>query len=124
MSGCVTDAAPEDSITYDMATLQNVTRITGDQLQKDWLAVSPDGGKILYCESEKLLRWEDISNDLYGRGKPGEAPLVSDYSYAPSWYGDNSSFVYVVYEGGLNKLVRSNISGCGRWSASWTTAPG
>jgi TolB protein len=122
LAGCETTSL-EDSITYDSATLQNVSRITDDGISKDWVEVSPDGGKILYCESERLLRWSDISNELVSSFKiillrdaarAAKTPLVNDISYAPAWYEDNINFVYVVLENGNSKLVRSNISGGGK----------
>ncbi|GHV94415.1 hypothetical protein AGMMS50293_07350 [Spirochaetia bacterium] len=86
-----------DSVAYDSATLQNVTRITDDGISKDWIAVSPDGGKILYCESERPLRWSDFSRELVNSfkivllkdaAKSAKTPLINDFSIAPAWFED------------------------------------
>lgn len=41
-----------DAITFDIATMRNVARITDSGLDKSKLAVSPDGSKILYGEAK------------------------------------------------------------------------
>jgi TolB protein len=121
LAGCIT--APEDSISYDSATLQNVSRITDDGLSKHWAVISPDGGKMLYCESERKVVMPEFSDSLVNdykivllkdATKAAKTPLVSDLSYCPAWYGDNNNFVYIVREGGTYKLVRSNITGGGK----------
>ena len=127
-----------DSVSYDSATLQNVTRITDDGIYKDWARISPDGNKILYCESESTLRWSDISSEwvtsykivlLKDAAKSAKTPLINDISWAPAWAEDSNTFIYVVQEGGNWKLVRSNISGGGKTYITrnsigkWDTVP-
>jgi TolB protein len=112
-----------DVITYDQATLQELKRITEDGLSKDWLSVSPNGSMLLYCESlVPLKRWTDISNDriksyqimlLRDAEKPAKTQLVTDKSISPAWY-NNESYVYSVIEGGVPKLIKSNIAGGGK----------
>jgi TolB protein len=123
LTSCVTGPAPEDSISYDSATLQNVSRITDDGLSKHWAVISPDGAKMLYCESDRKVAMPEFSDSLVNNytlvllkdsSKAAKTPLVSDLSYSPAWYEDNINFVYVVREGGTYKLVRSNINGGGK----------
>jgi TolB protein len=45
---------------------------------------------------------------------PSKTPVVTEPSFGPIWYDDNAGFIYVVYEGGSSKLVKSNISGGGK----------
>jgi TolB protein len=125
MAGC--SSAPSntsvDVIMYDQATLQELKRITEDGLSKDWLSVSPNGSMLLYCESlVPLKRWTDISNDriksyqimlLRDAEKPAKTQLVTDNSISPAWY-NNDSYVYSVIEGGVPKLIKSNIAGGGK----------
>lgn len=117
--GCAT-AKTADIITYDSASLANVIRVTDNKFRKDAVQVSPDGTKILYCEANitdvgasvafsqfsiMLLRDASLSS---------KTPLITDPSFGPIWYSDNAGFVYVVYEGGTSKLVKSNITGGGK----------
>jgi hypothetical protein len=43
-----------------------------------------------------------------------KTPVVTDPSFGPVWYDDSAGFIYVVYEGGSSKLVKSNITGGGK----------
>jgi TolB protein len=122
LAGCAT-AAPEDSISYDSATLQNVSRITDDGLSKHWAVISPDGARMLYCEADRKVVMPEFSDSLVNdykivllkdASKAAKTPLISDFAFSPAWYGDNTNFVYVVREGGAYKLVRSNIVGGGK----------
>jgi TolB protein len=122
LADCVTTAL-EDSISYDSATLQNVSRITDDGLSKHWAVISPDGSKMLYCEADRKVVMPEFSDSLVNdykivllkdASKAAKTPLISDLAYSPAWYEDNDNFVYVVREGGNYKLVRSNIIGGGK----------
>lgn len=107
-------------ISYETNTLQNVQRVTEDKLRKDWLAISPDSSKLLYCEStetklDKWL-WADDFRVVYLKNiaVPAKTPLISDSSFAPAWFDDNKTFAYVGFEGGSNKIMRSSITGGGK----------
>jgi TolB protein len=121
LDGCA--SAPTGAISYDTALLTGVSVVTDDKLSKDWVKVSPDGGKILYCESDKIVSPSDLSGIGYNywnimllrdAAVAAKTPLVTDYAYAPAWYENNSNFIYVVNEGGNSKLVRSGIAGGGK----------
>ncbi|MDR2796910.1 MAG: hypothetical protein LBB80_01035 [Treponema sp.] len=100
--------------------MQNVIRVTENGLRKDAVRVSPDGSKILYCEANvtdvnATIPFEDFSVMLLRDANlSAKTPIVTDPSFGPVWYDDNAGFVYVVYEGGASKLVKSNITGGGK----------
>jgi TolB protein len=110
-------------IIYDQATLRDLKRVTEDGLSKDWISVSPDGSMLLYCESLiSLNKWTDISNErvksyqimlLKDAEKPAKTHVVTDSSISPTWF-NNETFVYSVIEGGIPKLIKSNIAGGGK----------
>jgi len=111
-----------ETITYNQATLQNLVRITDDGLFKDWLSASPDGSMLLYCESSVPLKRNSISNEhvnsfnimlLKDAAKAAKTQLIMDKSITPAWFGKDA-FVYCVLEGGIPKLIKSNIAGGGK----------
>jgi TolB protein len=111
-----------ETITYNQATLQDLKRITDDGLSKDWLSVSPNGSMMLYCESLTQLKWNNISDEriksfqimlLKDADKPAKTQLLMDNSITPAWY-NNETFVYSLIEGGVPKLIKSNIAGGGK----------
>jgi len=122
-TGCSTvQKATAETITYNQATLQNLVRITDDGLFKDWLSVSPDGSMLLYCESSAPLKRNSISNEhvnsfnimlLKDAAKAAKTQLVMDKSITPAWF-NKDTFVYSVLEGGIPKLIKSNIAGGGK----------
>jgi TolB protein len=117
-AGCATKTA--DIISYDSASLSNVIRVTDNRFRKDAVRVSPDGSKILYCEANVTDVNAAVSFDqcsimlLRDANLPSKTPVVTDPSFGPVWYDDGAGFVYVVYEGGSSKLVKSNITGGGK----------
>jgi TolB protein len=102
----------EEVTFWDPALLSNVGRITNDGLYKDWARISPDGTKLLYTEREKddglwnIVLLRDVNS-------PAKTTLIKD-GFAPAWYENNSTFIYVIYESGSYKLIRSTISGGGK----------
>ncbi|MDR2052414.1 MAG: hypothetical protein LBP80_03290 [Treponema sp.] len=121
--GCASDPQTSGAITYDTALLTGVSVITDDKLSKNWVKASPDGTKLLYCESGKVVSRSDLSGVSYNYWNimflrdaniAAKTPLITDYAYAPAWYENNTGFIYVVNEGGSSKLVRSSISGGGK----------
>jgi Tol biopolymer transport system component len=118
LSGCAARSA--DIITYDSASLSNVIRVTDNHFRKDAVRISPDGAKILYCEANIMNVDAYISFDQFSvmllrdANLPSKTPIVTDPSFGPAWYDDSAGFVYVVYEGGSSKLVKSNITGGGK----------
>ncbi|MDR0710675.1 MAG: hypothetical protein LBF77_11485 [Spirochaetaceae bacterium] len=109
------DKAVITEITYDAGTLQNVTRITDDKVRKDWVSVSPDGSKLLYCETDSAnasVFAEDFKIVLLRNiATAAKTPLVNDSSYAPVWFDDNNTIVYIAFERGAGRLMKSNIGG-------------
>jgi TolB protein len=107
-------------IGYDTALLSNVVRVTDNGFRKDAVRVSPDGSKILYCEANVTKIDADVSFEqfqvmlLRDANLPAKTPIVTDPSFGPVWYDDSAGFVYVAYEGGTSKLVKSNASGGGK----------
>jgi Tol biopolymer transport system component len=118
LAACATRTA--DIITYDSASLTNVIRVTDNRYRKDAVRVSPDGSKILYCEANIMDVSASVSFDQFSvmllrdANLSAKTPLVTDPSFGPVWYTDNAGYVYVVYEGGSSKLVKSNITGGGK----------
>ncbi|MDR1443876.1 MAG: hypothetical protein LBI94_03245 [Treponema sp.] len=118
LAGCATRTA--DIITYDSASLTNVTRVTDNRYRKDSVRVSPDGSKILYCEANVMDVNASIPFDRFSvmllrdANSSAKTPLITDPSFGPVWYDDGAGYVYVVYEGGSSKLVKSNIVGGGK----------
>ena len=112
-------------VFWDTAILQNVTRLTDDGLSKDWAKVSPDGTKMLYCESDRTIKMTDMSEPnqywnimlLRDINVPAKTPLTIDSAYAPSWYETNNNFVYAANEARNSRntsIMRSIITGGGR----------
>jgi TolB protein len=110
-------------IRRDEAYLQDLKRVTEDGLSKDWISVSPNGSMLMYCESLlPLNKWTDISNAkiksfqivlLKDAERPAKTQLVTDNCIGPTWF-NNETFVYSVIEGGVPKLIKSNIAGGGK----------
>lgn len=116
------------TITVASSTLQNVVRVTDNKFRKSSVRVSPDGAKLLYCEANETntnveLSYADyrimLLRDITISSK---TPLVTEPSYGPVWFDDNSGFVYVTYESSGSKLVKSSISGGGKVYITRTSA--
>jgi hypothetical protein len=45
---------------------------------------------------------------------PSKTPIITDPPFGPVWYDDSAGFIYVAYEGGSSKLVKSNVTGGGK----------
>ena len=99
-------------VTWDEGLTSGVTRITNDGNFKNWARVSPDGTKLLYTEASKAGYWTICF--LRDANNPSKTPLIGEVAYSPSWYEDSNRFLYVSFEAGSGRLVRSNISGGGK----------
>jgi Tol biopolymer transport system component len=99
-------------VTWDPGITTGVTRITSDGLRKGWVRVSPDGTRLLYTEASRADNWQIVY--LRDANNPAKTPMVGEVSYSPSWYEDSGRFVYVSYESGKGRLVRSSVSGGGK----------
>ena len=99
-------------VVWDEGITTGVTRITNDGNYKNWARVSPDGTKLLYTEASKAGNWTIVY--LRDANNPAKTPLVNEVAYSPSWYEDSNRFIYISYEAGTGRLVRSSISGGGR----------
>jgi len=100
------------AVSWDEGLTTGVTRITNDGLHKNWVRVSPDGTRVLYTEASKTGNWAIVY--LRDSNNPAKTPLIGEIAYSPSWYEDNTRFIYVSYEGGAGRLVRSSVSGGGK----------
>ena len=99
-------------VVWDEGITTGVTRITNDGNFKNWARVSPDGTKLLYTEATKAGNWAIMY--LRDANNPAKTPLVNEVAYSPSWYEDSNRFIYISFEAGTGRLVRSSISGGGR----------
>jgi len=109
--------APTREVIWAEGLTAVVTQITNDGLMKNRIAVSPDGAKLLYTEAtarDSSGNW--VWNIMYLRNasSPAKTPLISDFAYSPSWYEDSSRYLYISYEGGSGRIMRSNVTGGGR----------
>jgi len=109
--GTTSTTTTTTTISWDAGLTTGVTRITEDGIQKGTLSVSPDGTKLLYSESAKGA-WNIVY--LRDANNPAKTPLISDGAFDPSWYPDNSQFLYISYEGERGRIVRSSIIGGSR----------
>jgi len=109
-----------DVVFWDTSTMSSVTRITDDGLSKDWARISPDGTKLLYCESTKTVSRADVSYQnwnivlLRNPTVPAKTVLVTDYAYAPGWADNSTNYFYVIDEDGDTRLIRSSVTGGGK----------
>ena len=111
---------------WDTSQMQAVTKITNDGTQKTWAKVSSDGVQLLYTEIDK----NGISNVALLRNvnSPAKTQLVSNAEW-PSWYDNNTQYMYVVSENNGDKLVRSSVSGSSKTYVTrepvglWTARP-
>ena len=84
--GCGTAerAVVQTDVSFNSNTLQNVQKVTDDKLRKDWLAISPDSTKMLYCESEEtklnVRLWADDYKVVFIRNiaTAAKTPLISE----------------------------------------------
>jgi len=107
-----TGKTKEADVTWNEGMTIGVTRITNDGLSKNWVRVSPDGTKILYTEASPNGYWQIVY--LRDANNPAKTPLIGEVAYSPSWYEDSNRFIYVSFESGAGRLVRSNVSGSGK----------
>jgi Tol biopolymer transport system component len=105
-------------ISWDEGLTSGVTRITNDKLYKNWVKASPDGTKLLYTEASKSGNWTIMY--LRDANNPSKTPLIGEIAYSPSWYEDSTRFLYISYEGGSGRLVRSSVTGGGKTYISRT----
>jgi len=101
-----------DVVSWDEGLTTGVTRITNDGLHKNWVRASPDGTRLLYTEASRTGNWAIVY--LRDSNNPAKTPMIGEIAYSPSWYEDNTRFIYVSYEGGAGRLVRSSVSGGGK----------
>ena len=110
-------SAPRAEVIWAEGLTTVVTQITNDGLMKNRIAVSPDGTKLLYTEAvARDGRGNWIWNIMFLRNaaSPAKTPLITDFAYNPSWYEDSSRYLYISYEGGAGRIMRSNVAGGGR----------
>lgn len=100
------------NVSWDEGKTFGVTRLTNDGLPKNWVRVSPDGTKLLYTEASKTGNWQIVY--LRDANNPAKTPMVGEIAFSPSWYDDSNRFIYVSYESGSGRLVRSTVSGGGK----------
>jgi TolB protein len=119
-SNCISTPTGTE-IIFDPGTLRNVTRISDDKIEKYWVAVSADGQKILYCEQPTNMdlsakKKTFSSRILYLRDASifAKSPLIEIFTFAPAWYEDGMTFVYVALIDGETQLIKSSVSGGGK----------
>jgi Tol biopolymer transport system component len=85
-------------------------------------AVSPDGTKLLYCETKTAINTESsqavIQSDivmLRNVNSSAKTPLITTgNAFTPGWYEDSNRFLYSFSENNARRIVRSLSSGGGR----------
>jgi len=109
-----------DVVFWDTSLLSNVTRITEDGLSKDWARISPDGTKLIYCESSKTVSKSDVFYQnwsivlLRNPTVSAKTILVNDFAYAPAWSDNNTNYFYITDEDNNTRLIRSSVTGSGK----------
>jgi len=102
--------------------LQAVTRVTDDGLPKTSPVVSPDGSKLLYCETKmavmdaagQITTQSDIVM-LRNVNSSAKTPLVTTgNAFTPGWYEDSTRYLYSFSENNTYRIVRSSAAGGGR----------
>jgi len=102
--------------------LQTVTMVTDDGLPKTRPVVSPDGTKLLYCETKTAYNQELGQNTtqsdiilLRNVNSAAKTPLVTTgNAFTPGWYEDSTRYLYSFRENNAFRIVRSSIAGGGR----------
>ena len=124
-------AAPEEEAIdvasfTNRAMLQAVSRITDDGMPKTDPIVSPDGTKLLYCETKTVkdtdTGLETTSSDIVmlrnvnsSNSSVLKSPLVTTgNAFTPGWYEDSTRYLYSFYENNNRRIVRSTSAGGGR----------
>jgi dipeptidyl aminopeptidase/acylaminoacyl peptidase len=125
-TGCLTFGNSEEAIDVanftNSSMLQSVSRVTFDGLPKTSPVVSPDGVKLLYCETQRVLNketslWTTQSNIIMLRNVNSEAktPLVTTgNAFTPGWYEDSIRYLFSFSENNTRRIVRSSSAGGGR----------
>ena len=100
--------------------LQMVSRVTEDGLTKTNPVVSPDGTKLLYCETKTVMdngaatTHSDIVM-LRNVNSSAKTPLVTTgNAFTPGWYEDSTRYLYSFSENNTRRIVRSSSAGGGR----------
>ena len=119
-------SAPEEVIDVanftNRSMMQAVSRVTDDGLSKDFPVVSPDGTKLLYCETRTVRNastgqattQSDIVM-LRNVSSSAKTPLVTTgNAFTPGWYEDSTRFLYGFQESNTRRIVRSSSAGGGR----------
>lgn len=121
IGGCSSSSRSKDDVIFwDTSLMSSVTRVTEDGLSKDWVRISPDGTKLLYCESTQTVSRENVSYQnwnivlLRNPTVPAKTVLVTDYAYAPGWSDNSTNYFYVTDEDNNTRLIRSSVSGVGK----------
>jgi TolB protein len=111
-----------DTIFWDQSLLSGVQRVTDDNLAKDWARISPDGTKLLYCETDRRVsrgdrfgfrNWNIVL--LHNVRSMAKTDLVtSGNARTPAWSDNNVNFFYISFEDNRGILVRSSITAGGK----------
>ena len=126
LQGLLGGSAPEEVIDVASFTnrsmLQSVSRVTEDGLPKTDPVISPDGTKLLYCETKRVkdtaTGQETTQSDivmLRNVNSSAKTPLVTTgNAFTPGWYEDSTRILYGFYENNTRRIVRSSSAGGGR----------
>jgi Tol biopolymer transport system component len=110
--------------------MKNIVKITDDELQKNNVVVSPDGTKVLYCETKTAVQdgqTRVLSDIILLRNLPSSAKTslgTNGNAFTPGWTANNTNFLYGLFDNGAYRIVRSTISGGGRTNLTRTPIGG
>jgi len=102
--------------------LLGTVMITDDGIPKRSPVVSPDGSRLLYCETRVVrdaATGQDVTQSdivmLRNVNSPAKTPLITTgNAFTPGWYDDNTRFLYSFGENNAYRIVRSSSAGGGR----------
>jgi Tol biopolymer transport system component len=120
-------AAPVEEV-IDVANFTNsamllgTVRITDDGLPKMSPVVSPDGSRLMYCETSMVRDATTGQNVMQSNiillrniNTAAKTPLITTgNAFSPGWYDDNTRFLFSFAENNTSRIVRSSSAGGGR----------
>ena len=111
-----------DTVFWNQSMMSDVKRVTDEpRTRKAWPVISPDGTKLLYCETEAKVSRSALYgyyewNIAYLRNvnSPVKTDLVQTLNTrAPTWTENNDRFYYIRWEDANARIIRSSVVGGG-----------